>query len=138
MPSPFPGMDPYLEAPDIWPDFHDRLADQLSAQLNHTLPTPYYARLEMRPEIGIVEEGRAFRRIVPDVAVARHSRPPSGASSVAVLEPPRVTISPSIELHIATDPIRHWFIEIRDPSRGHQLITLIEIASPSNKRPGPD
>ena len=23
MPLPFPGMDPYLEAPDIWPDFHD-------------------------------------------------------------------------------------------------------------------
>ena len=23
MPSPFPGMDPYLESPDIWPDFHD-------------------------------------------------------------------------------------------------------------------
>jgi hypothetical protein len=25
MPSPFPGMDPYLEAPDIWPDFHNAL-----------------------------------------------------------------------------------------------------------------
>jgi hypothetical protein len=23
MPSPFPGMDPYLEAPEISPDFHD-------------------------------------------------------------------------------------------------------------------
>ena len=22
MPSPFPGMDPYLEAPQIWPDYH--------------------------------------------------------------------------------------------------------------------
>ncbi len=26
MPSPFPGMEPYLEAPDIWPDFHGALA----------------------------------------------------------------------------------------------------------------
>jgi hypothetical protein len=27
MRSPFPGMDPFLEAPDIWPDVHTR-ADQ--------------------------------------------------------------------------------------------------------------
>ncbi|QWK12050.1 MAG: DUF4058 family protein [Thermoflexus hugenholtzii] len=26
MPSPFPGMDPYLERPDLWPDFHGNLA----------------------------------------------------------------------------------------------------------------
>jgi hypothetical protein len=25
MPSPFPGMDPYLEAPELWPDVHHRL-----------------------------------------------------------------------------------------------------------------
>ena len=23
MPCPFPGMDPYIERPAIWPDFHD-------------------------------------------------------------------------------------------------------------------
>ncbi|MBV8077286.1 MAG: DUF4058 family protein, partial [Planctomycetaceae bacterium] len=59
MPSPFPGMDPYLEAPYIWPDFHDRLASEISGHLNQTLPNPYYARLEMRQELGIVEEGKA-------------------------------------------------------------------------------
>ncbi|MEL7313805.1 MAG: DUF4058 family protein, partial [Cyanobacteria bacterium J06559_3] len=25
MPSPFPGMDPYLEHPALWSEFHDRL-----------------------------------------------------------------------------------------------------------------
>ncbi len=28
--SPFPGMDPYLEATDTWPDFHDALANEIS------------------------------------------------------------------------------------------------------------
>ena len=56
MPSPFPGMDPYLEAPHIWPDLHDALAAEIRNDLNQTLPTPYYARLEMRPELGIIEE----------------------------------------------------------------------------------
>jgi hypothetical protein len=31
------------------------------------------------------------------------------------------------------EPIRHLFVEIRDPTRGHKLVTLIEIVSPSNK-----
>lgn len=29
MPTPFPGMDPYLESADIWPGFHHRLANEL-------------------------------------------------------------------------------------------------------------
>ena len=86
-------MDPYLEATDIWPDFHDALAGEIRGALNQTLPSPYYARLEMRPEVGIVDE---------------------------------------------SEPIRHAFVEIRDPTRGHRLITLIEIVSPSNKHPGAD
>lgn len=55
MPSPFPGMDSWLEAGDIWPDFQDRFASEMSAVLNATLPAPYYARLQMRPEIGVVD-----------------------------------------------------------------------------------
>ena len=55
MPSPFPGMDPYLEAPSIWPDFHHKLAAELSTELNGSLPSPYYARLEMRQELGIAK-----------------------------------------------------------------------------------
>jgi hypothetical protein len=139
MPSPFPGMDPYLESPDIWPDFHDRLAAQISRDLNRTLPRPYYARLEMRPEIGIAG-GDERRRIVPDVAVLRPQRPAveSRAPGVAVLDQPRTTVSPSVSMRVSDEPLRHHFVEIRDASRGHALVTLIEIVSPSNKRPGPD
>jgi hypothetical protein len=41
-------------------------------------------------------------------------------------------------VRVRTDPLRHHFVEIRDAARGHRLITLIEIVSPSNKRQGPD
>ena len=135
--SPFPGMDPYLEAPDIWPDFHDRLATEISTEMNRGLPAPYYARLEMRPEVGIVDEGKARRRIVPDIAVVRPRGVPAG-QGVAVLDRPRRDVSNSLEITLAGEPIRHHFVEIRDSSRGHKLVTLIEILSPSNKRPGPD
>jgi len=139
MPSPFPGMDPYLESPDIWPDFHDRMAEQMSRDLNRLLPRPYYARLVMRPEIGIVGE-EPPGRIVPDVAVVKSSLPeagPRGAGS-AVADRPRTDLSPSVRMRVPNEPLRHHFVEIRDGSRGHALVTLIEIVSPSNKRPGPD
>lgn len=131
-------MDPYLESPEIWPDFHDRLAGQISITLNEALPVPYYARLEMRPEVGIVEDEGLRRRIVPDVAVVRHAHRPVQETSTAVLDGPRTEVSKSFQVKLFAEPIRHHFVEIRDPTHGHKLITLIEIVSPSNKRPGPD
>lgn len=138
MPSPFPGMDPYLEAPDIWPDFHNSLASEIRGELNRSLPAPYYARLEMRPELGIVEEDNSRQRIVPDVTVVRHPRSIIQSAGTVVHERPRREISTSTNVNIYTGLIRHYFIEIRDSVHGHKLITLIEILSPSNKRSGPD
>jgi hypothetical protein len=133
--SPFPGMDPWLESPYIWPDFHNRFAYIISDSLNERLPRPYYARLEMRPEIGVVEdEGGYVRRIVPDVSVVRH---PEGESTVALAEP-ATRLSESLEVTITVEPIDHPMIEVRDPSQGHRLVTLIEIVSPANKSAGQD
>lgn len=137
MSSPFPGMDPYLEAPDLWPDFHHALATEIRNELNNDLPAPYYALVEMRQEIGIIEEDESRHWIVPDVAVVRHPRT-SPRGGVAVLDRPRRDLSKSLEMVVRRDPVPHHFVEVRDSSRGHRLITLIEILSPSNKRPGPD
>lgn len=148
--NPFPGMDPYLEDPGIWPDFHDRLGGTLSGMLNATLPASYYARLQMRPEMGVILELGTPRRIIPDVTVVKYP-PPSAkpahrigepASDYALAEPiltaPRQEVTPGIEFRLFTDPVQHRFVEIRDTTQGHKLITVIEIVSPSNKHPGPD
>ena len=37
MPSPFPGMDPYIESPELWSDFHNNLASEMQAQLNRLI-----------------------------------------------------------------------------------------------------
>jgi hypothetical protein len=42
MPSPFPGMDPYLEG-YLWSDVHHRLATQISDQLMPLLRPQYVA-----------------------------------------------------------------------------------------------
>lgn len=41
MPSPFPGMDPFLEHPAIFPGLHERLIAYLSESLQGRLPEPY-------------------------------------------------------------------------------------------------
>ncbi|MCI0462191.1 MAG: DUF4058 family protein [Gemmataceae bacterium] len=48
MPSPFPGMDPYLESPAIWPDVHHELISEIRAALNPRLRPRYVARVELR------------------------------------------------------------------------------------------
>src|SRR3954452_22959070 len=102
MPSPFPGMDPYLENPSIWPDVHHRLGTELSSVLNQSLPPPFYARVEMRPEVGIVQEGEGWDlvgRILPDVLIVKH--PTSGPSlpaheAVAVASQARGEVSAGV------------------------------------------
>ena len=48
MPSSFPGMDPYLENPEIFPDFHDSVITYLREILQANLPAPYFAVLGRR------------------------------------------------------------------------------------------
>lgn len=37
MPSPFPGMDPYIDDPELWPAFHNSLASEIRAELNKSI-----------------------------------------------------------------------------------------------------
>ena len=72
MASPFPGMDPYLEG-ELWQEFHDRLANQISAQLMPQLTPTYVALLAKRyvldrPALGIFAPP-SERIIYPDVHV---------------------------------------------------------------------
>src|SRR4029077_15207273 len=87
MPSPFPGMDPYLESPDIFPDFHDSIITYLRETLQASLPAPYFAALGRRIWIEV-----SRRSIGPDVEVRRTSgssaRPTEPAGTVAIASQP--------------------------------------------------
>ena len=66
MPSPFPGMDPYLESPDYWRDVHSSFLVEVRVALNATLPPGFVARTEER--LYVVEPDRS---IYPDIALTR-------------------------------------------------------------------
>src|SRR5262245_57916690 len=106
-------MDPYLEAPDIWPDLHDALAGRIRALLNEKLPPPYYARLQRRPEMGIILEAGGPHRLVPDVTVVRPPRPDRSAPVTGLLDQPRKATSEGVQVRVRTDPLKHHLVEVR-------------------------
>jgi hypothetical protein len=48
MPSPLPGMDPYLEQPAFWASFHSRFIVALADAIEHDLAPDYYIEVEAR------------------------------------------------------------------------------------------
>ncbi|QDT38602.1 DUF4058 family protein [Stratiformator vulcanicus] len=132
MPSPFPGMDPYLQSPRLWPGCHNRLADEISSLLNKLLPEGYYADIEMREEIDIVGD-IGPKHFVADVSIQREKT----LVDSAVATVPRAETSACVELVLETEPVRYANVMIKEADQ-HAVITSIEILSPANKRPGQD
>jgi Protein of unknown function (DUF4058) len=127
MPSPFPGMDPYLETPALWSDFHARFITYWSDALIDCLPSNYEARIDEK--VNLVEVFPSRRKLIePDVAVTQRgsSRSPSPApAGLATLEP--VTLSLLIE-----EETHERHIEIlHRPDR--TLVAVLELLSPANK-----
>lgn len=56
MPSPFPGMDPYLEQSGAWSDFHSTFINYLRNTINDRLPGAYDARIQER--VTVIEKQR--------------------------------------------------------------------------------
>jgi hypothetical protein len=131
MPSPFPGIDPYIESQGYWPDFHQRLMTYACDALNDHLPETYEARLGEQLRLVDREEPVA-RTFLPVVAILESGGIRAGGSrdegGVLTLEPVTLEL-PSIEL----EEVRDLWIEIRRrPER--ELVTAIEILSPTNKQ----
>jgi uncharacterized protein DUF4058 len=133
MPSPFPGMDPYLESPEIFPDVHDSFITYLREALQASLPAPYFAALGRRVWIEV-----SRRSIGPDVEARRAGGPSprreESAGPVAVANAPAAQ---PVVVRVAHDEVREPFVEIYTRSGdGKRLVTSIEILSLSNKTHG--
>jgi hypothetical protein len=133
MPSPFPGMNPYLEHEDAWHNFHEQFPTAVIEALNPQMGDRYF--LKMDEHVFIHDRPENGRRVLgkPDVFLGRGT-PPSP-------EPPRphggtLTAPRQVVLPIP-ERVTESFVEIRD-RRTRRLVTIIELLSPSNKSPGED
>lgn len=130
MPCPFPGMDPYLEHPGLWPDVHQRMIVAIADALAPALRPRYRVAVEQRVYVANMEGFFFLGR--PDVSVLS-TKPParptvSSLASIAVVEPIPVEIP-------LPDRLREGYLEVRDVATG-EVVTVLEVLSPTNKRPG--
>lgn len=137
MKSPFPGMDPYIEACGLWPDFHDDLVNEIKRALAATLPERYFVQTGERSYIVLAtNNGKETKPFLPDVRVASTAaESESRSQGIAVAETEIGTAG--VTMHAFIDEhFRENFIEIYEADPEVRLVTCLEVLSPSNKLPG--
>jgi hypothetical protein len=129
MPSPFPGMNPYVERASVWHDFHERwiplAADLIGAQV---LPR-YFVRID--EHMYIHELASEERRFIDRGDILVPTLAPGVSPASQVLEAPAEVRLPVADTECLS------FLEIRDRD-SRELVTVVELLSPSNKYAGPD
>jgi hypothetical protein len=130
MPCPFPGMDPYLEHPGLWPDVHQRLVVAIANTLAPVLRPHYRVSVEQRVYVANMEGLFFLGR--PDVSVMDTRLPVS--STVSTPAPTAVAEPVTVEVPLP-DRLREGYLEVRDVATS-EVVTVLEVLSPTNKRPG--
>ncbi|MDZ8222604.1 DUF4058 family protein [Nostoc sp. ChiVER01] len=131
MTYPFPGMNPYLEDPELWPGVHGRLIVAIADYLSPQLRPKYFVAIEERiyqttgddkllvgiPDVIVQNSQAAINPKIPNIAVA-----------TPAIKPKTVTV-PIPEI------VKERYLEVRKVGT-KEVVTVIEILSPKNKRTG--
>ncbi len=133
MPSPFPGMNPFLEQNDTWEDFHDGLITRIQEALSDCVGPNYFVKKQVRVYI---RELSAEERVLvgkPDVGISTspHASGRNASAPTSNVAAPMALSFPNVEEE------RQSWLEVLD-LRHRKVVTVLEILSPTNKRPGPD
>jgi hypothetical protein len=131
MPSPFPGMDPFIES-QCWRDFHTAFITVVRDALIEQLRPRYVVHVEEYVYF-TDDSDQSLGLAAPDVRVAETEeswRSSEGSTATAV------TARPAVHELPLPERIEQTYLEIRS-DRPRKLVTVLEILSPTNKRPGP-
>jgi Protein of unknown function (DUF4058) len=124
MPSPFPGMDPWVESAENFRDLHNSLVTYIREALNAALPKGYIAR---GTQLVWVDD-ELHRE--PDVGVFGRPDPPDGGTALATLAG-----AVAVAEQPVPEPWEQPYLEILT-TEGKRLVTMVEVLSLSNKRGG--
>lgn len=124
-------MNPYLEQEDVWQDFHQRFITETANALGAQVRPGYIVKIEER--LYVRELSSEERRFIgrADVTVARGEHAPTPPGGIALAAPAYGRIPQSVDVE------RQSYLEVRG-RQDRQLVTVLELLSPSNKKPGPD
>jgi hypothetical protein len=138
MRSPFLGMDPYIEACYLWDDFHHDLISGIKNALAPVLPKHYVVRAGERSYVTLTAKNGADEyRVQADVSIAqKRGTATAQSAATALLEETEADSSPVAMRAMVRTGFREGFLEIREAHGDRQVVTSIEVLSPSNKRSG--
>ncbi|MGL6075855.1 MAG: DUF4058 family protein [Fimbriiglobus sp.] len=123
MPSPFPGMDPYLELPSLWTSIHTRLLVGISNYLKPQMPKGFrvdveqYVRLELRDDFSSYKPDLSVR-VTDSKNDTQPRREYQPGSTIKLTRPKRSQ--------------RKRFVKVVDLSN-NSIVTVIEVLSYSDK-----
>lgn len=134
MKSPFPGMDPYLEA--RWGDVHTRLIVYACDQLRGQMPGGLLVRAQEHVTVQIAGEGNGHTSpkhgLYPDVRIIEHPSS-TGAQSATAAAAGAVVVAEPLLVPLALEAETQRSIQIIDTHSGNRVITALEFLSPTNK-----
>ncbi|MFM7364324.1 MAG: DUF4058 family protein [Cuspidothrix sp.] len=134
MSSPFPGMNPYLENPDLWSEVHHRLITAIADNIESHLSEKYRVAIEKRTYRIDTEDSLLIG--IPDVAILsvkqKEQKSDSNKTTIATLTTESENKAITVTLPLPLE-IKEGYLEIREVSTG-KVITVIEILSPTNKK----
>ena len=131
MSNPFPGMNPYLEHPELWPGVHLLLISEMTRLLSPQLRPKYRVAVEVRmyETIG----GRSLPVGIPDITVkSSQVTGKQSSTNVAIAQAP---IQPQTVDVPVPELIKQGYLEVREVATS-EVVTAVEILSPINKRAG--
>jgi hypothetical protein len=134
MPSPFLGMDPFLEEHEIWSGFHHSLAVKIAAHLNPLIGPKYYADIEIDTVSQEVSIGKPHK-VRPDTSVFASKAQPYESSTTVTTATVAIPAAPLQRLAPVSVQLRLGNVRVYETATS-ALVTAIEILSPFNKRPG--
>lgn len=132
MTSPFPGMNPYLENPDLWSEVNHRLITAIADDISSHLSEKYRVAIEKRTYRLDSEDSLLIG--IPDVAILA-TKPQVEKSDLSASNTATITLSENKSVTVTVPlplEIREGYLEIRKVATG-RVITVIEILSPTNK-----
>lgn len=131
MTSIFPGMNPYLEHPDLFPGLHHLLISEIARFLSPQLRPKYRVAVEVRTYETIDDSSLLVG--IPDVIVkSRQNVSETKNTNVAVAAPAPKSVTVTVPVPIN---IKEGYLEVKEVGT-EKLITTIEILYPTNKRSG--
>jgi len=125
MQNPFPGMNPYLEQPELWHQVHNRLIVAIADELTPQIAPQYRVSIEERVYTSTDD---VLLVGIADVAVAKKNNVETGTTltTTKLAKPSKVRVP-------IPEQVIERYLEVKATQSG-EIVTVIEVLSPKNKR----